>query len=77
VGVSALNHTLALGILRGLSEFCGKEKTAKLQSTQKERKDLTADGRRYTQMGISERIAKTKTELEDLLLRFSVSVAFC
>jgi hypothetical protein len=25
--VSALNHSLALGILRGLSEFCGKERT--------------------------------------------------
>jgi hypothetical protein len=75
MGVSAPNHTLALGILRGLSEFCGKERTG-IGDRPSTQVNPTADGRRYTQISISQKIAKiTKAELEDLLLRLSAFVA--
>jgi hypothetical protein len=65
--------------LRGLSEFCGKEKLgigargiAKAMSV-----NPTADGRRYTQIRISQKIAKTtKAEFKDLFLRLSVFATF-
>jgi hypothetical protein len=52
--VSALNYALALGILRGLSEFCGKEKNGIAAKERKARKnELTSNGLKSIQPQIN------------------------
>ena len=44
--VSAFYHTLALGFLRGLSEFCGKRDAAKTKAAKEEKTGMAAKERK-------------------------------